>query len=123
MCVPSNHPGRFHQFCILPQTRAHATQVLVLGSVTAARPHLINIKGYPAGLSVLDFLELAEAGKTFDKVWRMVWEAALVVWMGFQLHIYIFDLTKNLGMKGMRRVESWSFVSFYVCGEANRHGT
>jgi hypothetical protein len=43
-------------------------QVLVLGSVTVARPHLINIKGYPAGLSVLDFLELAEAGKTFDKV-------------------------------------------------------
>jgi hypothetical protein len=42
--------------------------VLVLGSATAARPHLINIKGYPAGLSVLDFLELAEAGKTFDKV-------------------------------------------------------
>ncbi len=40
----------------------------MLGSVTAARPHLINIKGYPAGLSVLAFMELAEAGKTFDKV-------------------------------------------------------
>lgn len=41
--------------------------VLILGSV-APRPHVLHIKGYPPNLSVLDFLELAEAGKTFASI-------------------------------------------------------
>ncbi len=46
-------------------------EVLVLGSTNAPRPHIVRISGYPPNLSVLDFLELAEAGKTFGNIQLM----------------------------------------------------
>jgi hypothetical protein len=46
-------------------------EVLVLGSTNTPRPHIVRISGYPPNLSVLDFLELAEAGKTFGNIQLM----------------------------------------------------
>ena len=74
--------------------------VLVLGSTATSRPHVFKISGYPPGLSALDFLELAEAGKTFGSITLM--EGLTWSQMVLRLHGEAEPLPKNQSFNTVR---------------------